>query len=120
MLSWALLVPTGVWHHVLFLQVPSALLRLDSIPDGGMASSCNSSPAFYKCSTKAPAERQHIFSIWSTIDAVIGSGCVVWGQNTCRVPGDDDDLHVLLDHLSIRSLTAEAQIQMVVDHTVPQ
>ena len=65
-------------------------------------------------------EGQHIFSIWSTLDAVIGSGCVVWGQNTCRVPGDDDDLHVLLDHLSIRSLTTDAQIQMVVEHTVPQ
>ena len=65
-------------------------------------------------------EGQHIYSIWSSVDAVIGTGCVVWDHNTCRVPGDHGDLHLFLDHLSIRSLTGEAQIQMVVEHRLPQ
>ena len=36
-----------------------------------------------------------------SIDTVIGTGCLVWGQNTYCIPEDTDPFHILTNHLNM-------------------
>ncbi len=62
------------------------------------------------------------YSIWSTEDNVVGGDCLVWGRNTCRVPGHTGEKKYTtsaFDHLGLRDLTTAVQYSMVVSHVVP-
>jgi hypothetical protein len=59
--------------------------------------------------------------MWSVADEVVGGACLVWGYNTCKIPGHTEDkvYHVQpYGHYGMRDLTAEVQYRMVSQHTV--
>lgn len=65
-------------------------------------------------------EGSYRFSIWSTVDEVVGGACLVWGRNTCRVPGQSGEKvysSYPYGHIGARDLSAEVQYNMVVNHT---
>lgn len=62
------------------------------------------------------------YSIWSTVDEVVGGACLVWGRNTCRVPGHTGEKvysSYPYGHIGVRDHTTAVQYSMVVDHVVP-
>jgi triacylglycerol lipase len=62
------------------------------------------------------------YSIWSTVDEVAGGACLVWGRNTCRVPGHTGEKVFSTypyGHLGVKKHTASVQYGMVVNHVVP-
>lgn len=64
-------------------------------------------------------EGSYRFSIWSSVDEVVGGACLVWGRNTCRVPGHTGEKvysSFPYGHIGVRDQTAEVQYNMVVSH----
>lgn len=62
------------------------------------------------------------YSIWSTVDEIVGGACLVWGRNTCRVPGHTGEKvysSYPYGHIGVRDQTAAVQYSMVVNHVVP-
>jgi triacylglycerol lipase len=61
------------------------------------------------------------YSIWSTVDEVVGGACLVWGRNTCRVPGHTSEKvysSFPFGHIGVRDQTTAVQYGMVVNHVV--
>jgi len=59
------------------------------------------------------------FTIWSTLDEVIGYGDVVWGRYTSQIPSQSGEKRfgaVPYGHIGCKDLTAAAQFQMVTAH----
>jgi len=64
-------------------------------------------------------EGQHVYSMWSTVDEVIGSGCLVWGRYTPQIPGQDSEVRFgsyPYGHINSKDLTGYEQLRMVRDH----
>jgi triacylglycerol lipase len=63
-------------------------------------------------------EGEHVYSIWSPGDEVLGAGALVWGESTATVPAEDGA--VVLDascgHMPSKSGTVAAQLALVADH----
>lgn len=62
------------------------------------------------------------YSIWSTVDEVVGGACLVWGQNTCRVPGHTGEKvygSFPFGHIGVRDHTTSVQFHMVANHQIP-
>lgn len=65
-------------------------------------------------------EGQHVYSIYSKADEVLGPGNLVWGQRTSRIPGQDGE-KVLENagHIASKDETVAAQYAMITRHAVP-
>lgn len=66
-------------------------------------------------------EGAYRYSIWSVVDEVVTGACLVWGYNTCQIPGHTAEkvYHVQpYGHYGARDLSANVQYQMVVNHVV--
>lgn len=64
-------------------------------------------------------EGQYIYTIWSTVDEVIGYGCMVYGSYTTRIPGQNGEkvfTSVPYGHFNTKDLTASYQMKMVKYH----
>lgn len=67
-------------------------------------------------------EGEHVFSIWSRADQLIGFRGVVYGSYTSRIPGQDGEKvydGYPYGHFCVRDLTAPVQLEMIRDHRVP-
>jgi hypothetical protein len=65
-------------------------------------------------------EGAYRYSIWSSVDEIVGYGCVVYGLNTCRIPGQTGEksfASVPYGHFGVKDLTAYWQFQMVKNHS---
>ncbi|MBI9053252.1 MAG: hypothetical protein JEY96_05510 [Bacteroidales bacterium] len=66
-------------------------------------------------------EGDNIYTIWSTVDEIIGYGCLVYGQYTTRIPGQDGEKvfnSVPFGHYNSKDLTTNYQLNMVKNHQV--
>ena len=73
----------------------------------------NSAPGF---------EGQHVYSIWSAADQLIGFGGLVYGRYTSRIPEQDGEKVYSTypyGHFCVRDLSARVQLEMVRDQRVP-
>ena len=65
-------------------------------------------------------EGSYIYSMWSTVDQIIGYGCVVYGVNTCRIPGQNGEKSfssVPYGHFGLKDETEYYQWRMVKYHS---
>ncbi|MEM1218747.1 MAG: alpha/beta fold hydrolase [Bacteroidota bacterium] len=62
-------------------------------------------------------EADYVYSIWSSSDQIVGYGCYVYGQITCRIPGQDGEKKFsTYGHFGVRDLSGYNQLRMVRDH----
>ncbi len=62
-------------------------------------------------------EGRHVYTIWTSADQVVGYGCIVWGRNTCKIPGQDGQKSFSsLGHFGVKDNTAYYQLRMVKYH----
>lgn len=64
-------------------------------------------------------EAEHIYSIWSTEDQLVGYGGIVWGRYTCQVPNQDGEIRFTsfpYGHFNCKDLTGSEQLALVRDH----
>lgn len=62
-------------------------------------------------------EGEHRFSLWSDADDVVGGACLVWGRNTCRVPGQTGERRYRLDdHFDVRDRHGDVIVGLVAAH----
>ncbi len=69
--------------------------------------------------SSARYEGSYRYSIWSTVDEVVGGACLVWGRNTCRIPGQTSEKKFYsfpYGHIGVRDQTGYYQYRMVHDH----
>jgi hypothetical protein len=62
-----------------------------------------------------------VYSIWSTVDEIIGNDNLVWGQRTSPIPGQDGEkvfTSVPYGHINLKDLTARQQWRMVAFHEI--
>jgi hypothetical protein len=67
-------------------------------------------------------EGAYRYSIWSTVDEIIGYGNVVYYDYTSRLPGQTGEKvysSVPYGHFGSKDLTQAVQLSMVKSHTVP-
>ncbi len=65
-------------------------------------------------------EGAYVYSIWSTVDEIIGYGNLVYGTYTSRIPGQDGEkvyTSAPYGHFNSKDLTAYYQLRMVRDHS---
>lgn len=66
-------------------------------------------------------EGAYVYSIWSAVDEVVCCGCLVYGQNTCRIPGQRGEksyLTIPYGHFGVKDYTTAVQYNMVVNHRI--
>lgn len=64
-------------------------------------------------------EGSYIYSIWSSVDEVVGYGTVVYGKYTCQIPGQNGQKTfstVPYGHFGVKDLTGYYQLRMVKFH----
>ncbi len=62
------------------------------------------------------------YSIWSSVDEIIGYGDIVYGQPTSRLAGQTAEITyaaVPYGHFGLKDLTAAAQLDLVLNHKTP-
>jgi hypothetical protein len=67
-------------------------------------------------------EGANVYSIWSTVDEVIGYANIVYGLYTSRIPGQNGEKiynSVPYGHFNVKDMTEEVQYQMVKNHSIP-
>jgi triacylglycerol lipase len=67
-------------------------------------------------------EGSYRYTIWSTVDEIIGYGDVVWYEYTSRLPGQTGEKvysSAPYGHFGSKDLTQSVQYNMVKNHTVP-
>ena len=67
----------------------------------------------------AHREGSYVSTIWSSVDEVIGYGTIVYGQSTCRIPGQNGEKTfstVPYGHIGSKDQTGYYQLRMVRDH----
>lgn len=65
-------------------------------------------------------EGDYRYSLWSTVDEVVGGGCLVWWKNTCQLPGQTGDKSFNsypYGHIGLKDKTGYYQYRMVHDHS---
>lgn len=71
---------------------------------------------------QASIEADHIYSIWSTEDQLVGYSGVVWGRYTCQIPNQDGEIRFTsfpYGHFNCKDLTGSEQLALVRDHQLP-
>jgi len=66
-------------------------------------------------------EGDYIYSIWSTVDEVIGYGCLVYGKYTTRIPGQNGEKvfnSFPYGHFNVKDKTGYYQLKMVNNHQI--
>jgi triacylglycerol lipase len=66
-------------------------------------------------------EGSYVYTIWSTVDEVIGYGCLVYGRYTTQIPGQNGEKRfssVPYGHINSKDLTGYNQWRMVKYHSV--
>jgi hypothetical protein len=66
-------------------------------------------------------EGSNVYTIWSTVDEVIGYGCVVYGRYTTQIPGQNGEQRfssLPYGHINSKDLTGYYQRRMVKYHAV--
>jgi hypothetical protein len=64
-------------------------------------------------------EGSFVYSMWSQVDEVIGYGTIVYGQSTCRIPGQNGEVvfsTAPYGHFGSKDLTGYYQWRMVKFH----
>ena len=64
-------------------------------------------------------EGSYVYTIWSQVDEVIGYGTIVYGESTCRIPGQNGEVvfsSVPYGHFGSKDLTGYNQWRMVKYH----
>jgi hypothetical protein len=64
-------------------------------------------------------EATYRYSIWSSVDEVVGGACLVYGANTCRVPnqtGQKSYSTYPYGHFGLKDLTTSVQLNMILNH----
>lgn len=64
-------------------------------------------------------EGDYVFTIWSSVDQIIGYGCLVYGEYTPRIPGQDGEKlysAAPYGHFNLKDLTAPDQMRFVTLH----
>lgn len=65
-------------------------------------------------------EGSYRYSIWSTNDVIVGYGCLVYGSNTCYIPGQTGTKNYpIYGHFGLKDNTGSAQYSMIVNHLIP-
>jgi len=67
-------------------------------------------------------EAEHVYSIWTRADQLIGFGDLVYGEYTSRIPGQDGEKVYSgypYGHFCVRDLSAPVQLEMIRNHRVP-
>ena len=67
----------------------------------------------------AHREGSFVYTIWSSVDEVIGYGTIVYGQSTCRIPGQNGEKTFSTfpyGHIGSKDQTGYYQLRMVRDH----
>jgi lipase (class 2) len=65
-------------------------------------------------------EGSNVYTIWSTVDEVIGYGCLVYGSYTPQIPGQNGEKRFSAapyGHINSKDLTGYYQLRMVRDHS---
>lgn len=65
-------------------------------------------------------EANNVYSIWSSADQVVGYGCIVYGENTCRINTQDGEKYYSsapYGHFGVKNLSGYYQLQMVKYHS---
>ncbi|HNH83639.1 MAG TPA: lipase family protein [Acidobacteriota bacterium] len=65
-------------------------------------------------------EGSYVYTIWSTVDEVIGYGCVVWGRYTPQIPAQNGEKRYTsapYGHFNSKDLTTYYQLRMVKFHS---
>ena len=60
-------------------------------------------------------------TMWSSVDEIIGLGCLVWGQITCRIPGQNTEKKYTAapyGHYGLKDQTCPVQYNLVKNHTL--
>ena len=64
-------------------------------------------------------EGSYVYSMWSSVDEVIGYGTIVYGQSTCRIPGQNGEAtfgSYPYGHIGVKDQTGYYQWRMVKYH----
>ena len=62
-------------------------------------------------------EGEKVYSIWGDADEMIGYRCLVWGKNSCRLPGQDAEASFAeFDHLDLRDETFDVIYDWIANH----
>lgn len=64
-------------------------------------------------------EGSYVYSIWSSVDEVIGYGTIVYGTSTCRIPGQNGEKTFSAypyGHIGSKDQTGYYQLRMVKNH----
>ncbi|HMQ48565.1 MAG TPA: lipase [Saprospiraceae bacterium] len=65
-------------------------------------------------------EGSYRYSIWSPNDQIVGYGCIVYGQNTCYLPGQTGHKsYSAYGHFGLKDNTGYCQYQMATAHQIP-
>ncbi|MCB0654288.1 MAG: lipase [Saprospiraceae bacterium] len=66
-------------------------------------------------------EGAYRYSIWSSVDQIVGYNCIVYGKNTCKLPGQTGQKaynSTPYGHFNLKDLTEAVQYEMVLNHTI--
>ena len=66
-------------------------------------------------------EGNYIYTIWSTVDEIIGYGCLVYGNYTTQIPGQNGEkvfYSTPYGHYNLKDLTENYQLNMVKYHQI--
>ena len=62
-------------------------------------------------------EGRLVYSVWGEADGLLGQDtvldCLLYGFNTCRIPGQDDEYNQYLNHFDVRDETVDMQIHFL-------
>ena len=100
---------------------------------GGTTSTCNKVNGFYpgysssnglslflsELNQTSHFEGDYVYSIWSIVDEIICCACLVYGQNTCRINGQNGEKSFATypyGHFGLKDYTTATQFKMVVNH----
>jgi hypothetical protein len=100
---------------------------------GGNTPTCNNKNGFYpgisstnglseflaELNQTAHFEGDYVYSIWSLVDEVVCCGCLVYGQNTCKINGQNGERSFVsypYGHFGLKDYTTSIQYKMVVNH----
>ncbi len=84
-------------------------------------SSSNYSDFLEDLNSSSHYEGNYVYSIWSSVDEVIGYSCIVYGRNTCEIAKQDGEKYFSsypYGHFNTKDLTAKYQLSMVKNHVV--
>ena len=60
-------------------------------------------------------EGDHVYSIWGDVDEILGYQCLVWGSNSCQIPGQDGEASFAeLGHFDLRDETFDIIYEWIV------